>query len=402
MRILYLNYLYDIGGISLGSALKIRRLAEGLERLGHEVEIRWLHPQASIERSSPAAPAGRRPWRTPFRQLIQVPRTLIQDAMSGRTVQRILVDSRPDVVIARTDLCRVTAVRLAKRRGLPVVLDADAPVVLETEIYDALRFGAGLARSCERWVLRSADAIFAQSRVTRQLLIEEGAPFEKIAIIPNGAALEEMAGPEERRRIRRRCGLAEEATVVGFVGSFNVFHGIQDLLRVIPQTSGRDSEVRYLLVGGGGGLEEMAREFAEENEAVVRTGIVAPSDVPSFLAAMDIGVAPYAPHDNFYFSPIKIFEYMASGLLVVAPSLGQISELIQHDDTGLLYDPAESGGLERCIRHALSLSAEERRRIGGNARRAIEERFTWHHAAERLEALIVAAVERQAERGAGG
>jgi len=400
MRILYLNNMYDADGVSLGSAMKIRCLAEELTRLGHEVDIQWLNPQAFPRQSdghSRAEPHRHSLIRSQLRGYLSVPRALMRDLASWSRTREAIEAFSPDVVMLRLDFCRVAAAELTHRRGLPLVVEADAPVVHERQRYiHEARFGLGTARWCERRVLERAAGIFAQSEVTRQLLVDAGAPSHNFRVVPNGADPNRMAGPEARSSTRDKLCLAR-VPVIGFVGAFNSFHGIDKLLEAIPEVSSRHPDARYLLVGGGGNREADARRFAEANEAVVVTGRVPHDDVQAFLAAMDIAVAPYGPERNFYFSPIKVFEYMAAGRLVVAPALGQITELIRHEETGLLYNPWDNDALRRCLLHALSLPSAERRRIGRSARRVIQERFTWSHAAHRVEALIKNVLEQSVQ-----
>jgi glycosyltransferase involved in cell wall biosynthesis len=105
---------------------------------------------------------------------------------------------------------------------------------------------------------------------------------------------------------------------------------------------------------------------------------------------MDVVLAPYQPHDFFYFSPIKLFEYMASGRAVVAASLGQIAEVIDGTN-GLLYDPNDPDALSRQVVR-LAEDAELRRALGHAARRAVEASYTWAHNAARVSAALERAV----------
>src|SRR6185312_13843032 len=102
-------------------------------------------------------------------------------------------------------------------------------------------------------------------------------------------------------------------------------------------------------------------------EAVHFTGMVPPSEVPRFLASIDVAVAPYPEMEGLYFSPIKVFEYMAAGLPIVVSDIGQLSEIIQHEVNGLVSPPGDSFLLARAIER-LRQSPDLRMRLGLAAR----------------------------------
>jgi glycosyltransferase involved in cell wall biosynthesis len=105
--------------------------------------------------------------------------------------------------------------------------------------------------------------------------------------------------------------------------------------------------------------------------------------MPAYLAAMDITVAPYPALDEFYFSPLKLFEYMAAGRAVVASRVGQVVDLLVDGETGLLFDPGEEGGLVDRIQR-LRQDATLRRELGRAASRLVRSAYTWRHTAARV------------------
>ena len=135
-------------------------------------------------------------------------------------------------------------------------------------------------------------------------------------------------------------------------------------------------------------LQEYCRQLGLSGR-VHFTGHVPAKDVPGLMAAADILLAPYQAQDFFYFSPIKIFEYMATARAVVAARVGQIPEIIQDGVNGMVYDPSAPGALgERLLR--LVDHPELRRRLGEEARRTVESHYTWQNSA----AGVIAALEQ--------
>jgi glycosyltransferase involved in cell wall biosynthesis len=142
---------------------------------------------------------------------------------------------------------------------------------------------------------------------------------------------------------------------------------------------------RLLLVGDGAGREPLAAQASSRGlgAAVHFTGAVPPSDVPGLLASMDVGVAPYPNSANFYFSPLKVYEYMAAARPVVASRVGQLEKLIEPDVTGLLVPPGDvaalAAGLER-IRREPELGWG----LGQAARAQVLRNHTWEGAVRRI------------------
>jgi glycosyltransferase involved in cell wall biosynthesis len=118
-------------------------------------------------------------------------------------------------------------------------------------------------------------------------------------------------------------------------------------------------------------------------DAVRLTGAVPHGEVPALLAAMDVAVAPYPRLPDFYFSPLKVFEYMAAGLPVVASRIGQVAKLIENGVTGLLYEPGDVHALSAAL-DRLRRQPEFRKSLGRAARDAVLRNHTWDAVVERI------------------
>ena len=160
---------------------------------------------------------------------------------------------------------------------------------------------------------------------------------------------------------------------------------------------GRD-DVDAVLIGDGPELPAV-RQAAERIDGVTCVGPVAHEAMPACLAAADVGVAPFdvGRHPplslGFFWSPLKLFEYMASGLPVVAPAIDRITQLVGDGEEGILYDAddpaALAGAIERLCDPAL------RRRLGAAARARAVRDYGWDRHCERLAAAIEAALEHR-------
>jgi glycosyltransferase involved in cell wall biosynthesis len=180
---------------------------------------------------------------------------------------------------------------------------------------------------------------------------------------------------------------------VGFVGTLKPWHGVDALIRAFAQASPEMAGARLLIVGDGperAGLEQLGATLGIN---VHYTGSVEPDAVPGLVASMDVCVAPYPRLKIFYFSPLKLFEYMAAGRAVIAARTGQVAQVLTHGHDGLLY----AAGDERALADAIvRLSGDPglRAELGANARNTVEARYTWDRVAAHI--LALAARPRQA------
>jgi glycosyltransferase involved in cell wall biosynthesis len=175
------------------------------------------------------------------------------------------------------------------------------------------------------------------------------------------------------------------------------------LERLVP----RYPSLSLVVVGDGPRRAALERELRERGLArhAVLTGTLPHEEVAAVMRQLDVALAPYPqPEHAFYFSPLKLFEYMACGVAVVAAGLGQIAEVVQNGETGLLYPPGDLDALAAACDQLLADPAL-RRRLGEAAAAEIHGRYTWDHNAARVVDLarsLTAARVRTREPRRGG
>jgi glycosyltransferase involved in cell wall biosynthesis len=172
---------------------------------------------------------------------------------------------------------------------------------------------------------------------------------------------------------------------VGFIGTLKPWHGLPTLVEAFAELYREDPTMRLLVVGDGplGSWLEHGLKASGISHATRTTGAVSPQSIPALLSAMDAAVAPYTARPDFYFSPLKILEYMAAGLPVVASRIGQIQELISDGETGLLSEPDDAHSLADHLRR-LRDDPALRYRLGAAARRNVERHHTWLDVTQRI------------------
>ena len=412
MKILYLCFdpSIDLGG-EAGGAVHIRALIRALTELGHDVMTictrvsrrPWVESQVG-GRVTPCGIAG---WngslgsalRGANRLLRRQPRhysdavRLSHNASFFRATAAAVRRFSPDFIYERYSLWGLAGLCAAKRRLLPFVLEVNAPLVYEQHRYRGGMVCPCLARRIERLVWGEADLVIAVSEVLSSHLTKAGVSSARVQVLPNGVDPRRFMADAASLLPRKHLNL-ENRFVIGFVGSFKPWHGADFLLAAFEDFHRLDPSAHLLLIGDGplkSSLQDRARQAGLEKD-VTFTGVVAHEDVPQYLAAMDVAVAPYPAVGNFYYSPLKLFEYMAAGRAVVASRVGQVAQVITHHVDGLLYEPGHQTGLMNCLCELRDSSAL-RLELGENARRASRD-FTWEQNATRVVKWIEPAVER--------
>lgn len=172
---------------------------------------------------------------------------------------------------------------------------------------------------------------------------------------------------------------------IGFVGTLKPWHGLPLLIEAYSLLHRSNQDTRLLIVGDGPGLPDLVEDLSARglSETVHLTGSVDPDEVPGLLASMDAAVAPYPDYPDFYFSPLKIYEYMAAGLPVVASRIGQVAELIQDGTNGLLYQPGDAVALSAAL-NRLRCEPMLRSSLGRAARETVLHDHTWEAVAKRI------------------
>ncbi len=401
MRILY---LCADRGISLekhnGATAHFRSLVHAFQSLGHELLV--LTPSAAGE-GSLGARVARIPAPGILEDLLEeveqpVPRNQREDQRARKRVVHALGhvwnnvlteqaitqhvhDFRPDFVFELYSPFGIAGPLTCNRLGLRHLLNVHAPLAWEGATFrqQALQEAATIL---EDSALRHARCIIANSRQMRDQLVEAGVDPEKVRVVINGVDLE-LFSPEGEVR---RAG-PDGAIVVGFSGSLKAWHGMDVLCDAFRHASA-DPRLHLLVVGDGPLRKEVARLADELPGRVTFTGALPLEEVPPWVRGMDIAAAPYPPLERFYFSPLKILDAMACGVANVASDIGQVPELLRHDETGILVPPGDADALAAALRR-LADDAELRRRLAQAGLCEARERHAWRsRAAEIVEIAL--------------
>jgi glycosyltransferase involved in cell wall biosynthesis len=381
-RIVYVRSTPGPGTQAGGAASHIKGVVKGLTRLGAEVEIISNDAIAGLDSSKyrftiiPPETAGA------TRALFDIHNNLVFTRAAVPLIER----ARPDFIYQRYARFSWAGVVAAARVRRPLFLEYNGSEVWVGRHWDHVG-SLDLLERYERLNLRAAARIFVVSDVERKNLEARGVPAEKIVVNPNGVDTDVFRPRIGGEDYREMYAVGESEVVAGFVGTFGPWHGVVQLAEAIKRIPA-NVPVMFLLVGSGSLHGEVQALLRDEVAGlrVMFTGTVPHAQVPKLLDACDILVSPHVPladGSDFFGSPTKIFEYMAMGKGVVASRLGQIGEVLAHDETALLVEPGNVRELADAIVRMVE-SRELRERLGARAREVAIEKHTWTRNAERV------------------
>ena len=309
---------------------------------------------------------------------------------------------KPDVLHAHSPLLNaIPAIRVGKRLGIPVVYEIrafweDAAVDHGTTAEGSLRYRA--TRAMETWAIKRAGHVFTICEGLRRDIIGRGLPENKITVIPNAVDVEgfQLSG-EPDAALKQQLGLAGK-TVLGFVGSFYAYEGLDLLLDAFPVLLGRHADLRILLVGGGpqdANLKARAERLGIADK-VVFTGRVPHSEVSRYYDLIDLLVYPrHSMRLTELVTPLKPLEAMAQGRIFAASDVGGHRELIRDGETGRLFAAGNAGALADTVSTMLN-GRENWPAMRQAGRRFVEDVRNWKNSVRNYTDVYRALIGRQA------
>jgi glycogen synthase len=292
---------------------------------------------------------------------------------------------RPDIIHAHSPVLNaIPAIKVARRLGIPVVYEIrafweDAAVDHGSTAEGSLRYR--ITRALETRAIRQVDHAFTICEGLRGDILERGIAAEKITVIPNAVDVEsfQLASPPNPQLLEQ-WGLTGK-TVVGFVGSFYAYEGLDLLLDAVPELLRQRPDVRVLLVGGGPQEADLRKQVDRLGlgEYVIFTGRVPHKEVGRYYDLINVLAYPRHPMRlTELVTPLKPLEAMAQGQLFVASDVGGHKELIDHGQTGILFAAGNRESLARAIINLLE-TPDTWPAIRANGRAFVENVRNWRN-----------------------
>jgi glycosyltransferase involved in cell wall biosynthesis len=363
-----------------GQFVHVEELIGAFRSLGHEVRV--VGPE-HVESEAFGADAG---WVARLKE--RLPGAVYELLEFGyalhdyRKVRRAIAEFQPDLIYERYNLFLPSGIRAARAAAVPILLEINAPLYEERSRFGGLHLHR-LAKWSEEYVWRNADAVLPVTEVLAGRVRAAGVPDERIHVIPNGINESEFSNLPLPAEAKKWLGL-EGRCVLGFVGFMRDWHGLERVVEFMSKSDRPD--LHALFVGDGPARAAVERRACELGlkQRVTITGVVQRGEVPAVLAAFDVALQPAVVE---YASPLKLFEYLAVGLPVLAPDAPNIREVLQDGVNSILFDPDDDLAFAR----GLARLCEDdglRRRLGAAARTTIGQLgLTWRGNAQRVVEL---------------
>ena len=374
MRLLYVASDQVLPGAT-GGSVHVLEVARGLAARGHELHVViWRATGQPAEEFADGVTWHRIRWWPPHRFFRW---------RAAAAVAAVAERVRPDAVIERYYNFGGEGVTVATRRDTPSLIEVNSPLLDYPGSMKALLDRALLLRPMQRYresLCRQAAALVAPLPEIVPLLARE-----KTETVTWGADVERFHPRQRHADVRRAWGAPDDAVVVLFSGSFRPWHGVHVLEQAARSLASR-ADLFFVLAGGGDVGDGQGYRGR-------RLGALPYQSMPEIVAAADIGVAPYDTRRlgqlqlGFFWSPLKIFEYMASGLPTVTIPRPPLTEIIRDGQEGCFFDEGDVQSLAGVLTR-LADDAALRRRLGQSARERVVARYSWAQHCEQLERVL--------------
>lgn len=363
MRIAYVLADPGIGAFGTkGASVHVQEMIRAMRAAGQEVTVFCTRLDAHV----PADLADLDVCHLPLPRTTGTAERERAIAEAGRRIAGTVASSGFDCVYERYSLFStagslLTEVSTADRQ---FILEVNAPLIDEQSRHRTLVDAAG-ARAATARQLHAATVVSCVSPEVADWVAGFGVPPDRIVVVPNGVNTARFDLPRETPA--RQDGRIR----VGFVGTLKPWHGTDTAVRALPWAPAAD-----LVVCGTGPEQPALEALAADLDVADRVrflGEVVPEQVPSILAGLDVAVAPYPPGDH-YFSPLKVYEYLAAGLPVVASAVGSLPEVLA--GCGVLVPPGDARALGTVL-SLLASDPDHRRALGETGRRVARAEHDW-------------------------
>lgn len=412
MRIAYLLLDPGIGVFGTkGASVHVQEVARALRAEGHEVTVFATRTDSEIP--ADLADLDVRRFKLPSKENPEAREQSIA-RVSSQIAEAVRAGGF-DAVYERYSLFSTAGAQA----GVPMILEVNAPLIDEQGTHRTL-IDAEEAVQATRDSFAAASVISCVSEPVANWTLTHGAEASRVVVTPNGVNTERIVpatrpvgslaaadgtdaadgtGQVADAADGSREIAASPATplTVGFVGTLKPWHGTDVLLHAVAAAT---QPMRLEIAGAGPELEALkalAKELGIEDRTVFH-GAIAPELMPRILTRFDVATAPYPLAEDHYFSPLKVYEYLAAGLPTVASAIGAIPAILDEGRIGVLVEPGNVEALAAAL-DELAVNGARRAELAVAAREAAEQDHSWRSRV--VDLLTLLAGSSTIDEGAG-
>lgn len=380
MKILYYSELLNLPA---GASVHGRMFLNAVKKQGVEITPYNL---STISDKASSSPLKYILIRLPSSvlEVIKLARSFFSSLFVSINLIKYHHEGRFDVILMRLHGMDWACMFTSKVLKIPLILEVNTPLSYEMGLIRKPG-RIDLLRKYERLMWNKADHIITVSSILKTYLVNAGIGTSKISVVPNGVDLDKF-NPQVIGDSNPEITNARENgdLILMFSGSPMPWHDSQILFDVLKL----ESDISLFMIGDSEYLRELKKAVLANSleDKVHFLGHVPHEQMPSLLILADVLLATYKFQDFFYYSPLKIMEYMALGKPIIASALGQNIELLG-DDCGFLVEPEDISQ----IREALSLLKSNAKlgiEAGNRARAKVEGKYSWDHNAKQILNII--------------
>ncbi len=367
--------------------IHIREMIKAFAELGHEVITYGL---VKKEIDSEKKEIGKH-WEAITRFIPPILYEIMEimyNLWGYHKLRRLVKENRPDFIYERYALNNFCGILAARHSGIPVILEVNAPLYLEKSLYAKL-YLKSISKRLETWICNNASKTIVVTSPLKKILTEQGVNPDNLVVMANGINPRKFNSLIDGNEIRKQIGFADNEIVIGIVGWFREWHGLDFLIKTsIEKNIFHEKNARILLSGDGpaiNGIKNLINRYHLENYVLI-SGTIAREVVAQYIAAMDITIQPRVTK---YACPMKIVEYLAMGKAIIAPDQPNIRDLLKHEWNALLFEPENKNDLYSKIERLIE-DKSLRDRLAKNAIQTIhDKKLLWIENAKRVENIIL-------------
>ncbi|WP_321391015.1 glycosyltransferase [uncultured Desulfuromusa sp.] len=354
--------------------IHIREMIAAFRSLGHQVRVIGPAGETVPEKG------GGGGWLSKIKSIL--PNFVFElceigySAFSFIQLSWIIFCEKPDFIYDRYITFNVGCVLAAKIQKKPLFLEVNAPLALErSEQPDERLYLKRIAFAMERWACSNSFKTIVVSTPLKEYLVAQGVAGSNIVVMPNGVNTDKFYPHEKDQILARELGIPENVTVIGFTGVLRHWHGLEMLIDAFSYIVKTKHDTRLLIVGDGPIRKDLDEQISclGLKDKVIITGLILYDDVPKYVNLFDIAVSPKA---TFYASPMKVIEYMALGKAVVVPNSGNFLDIIDAEETGLLFQKNNEKSMIQTLNTVL-INLSLTKAISIKAAQKVTARLNW-------------------------